>query len=165
MKVDFVVFLIKSPAMSAAASAAPESDTIPALAIELRTFVAQLRRRLRQEASVSDWTEPQRTALLLLERQDGATVTELAQSEGVRSQSMGAIVASLMEANWIKGTPDPADGRRTLLSITPETRKLLRQVRAAREDWLQRSISSRYSASEQRQLAAAMRLLQRLLAD
>jgi DNA-binding MarR family transcriptional regulator len=92
-------------------------------------------------------------------------VTELAQAEGVRSQSMGATVASLMEAGWVKGAPDPADGRRTLLSITAQTRKVFRQVRAAREDWLQRTISARYSAAEQKQLASAVRLLQRLLED
>lgn len=140
-----------------------ETDTAHALAVELRMLAGQLRRRLRQEASLADWTESQRAVLLRLERQDGATVTELAQAEGVRSQSMGATVSSLMEAGWIKGAPDPVDGRRTLLSITPQTRKVFRQVRAAREDWLQRTISARYSAAEQKQLASAVRLLQRLL--
>jgi DNA-binding MarR family transcriptional regulator len=145
--------------------AAPESDTAHALAVELRMLASQLRRRLRQEASVAEWTEPQRAVLLRLERQDGATVTELAGAEGVRSQSMGATVASLIEAGYIQGAPDPADGRRTLLSLTPQTRRLLRQVRAAREDWLQRTIAARYSAAEQKQLAGAVRLLQRLLED
>ena len=117
----------------------PEADTTHALAVELRMVASQLRRRLRQEASAADWTESQRAVLLRLERQDGATVTELAQAEGVRSQSMGATVASLMDTGYIKGAPDPADGRRTLLSLPSQTRKVLRQVRAAREDWLQRS--------------------------
>ncbi|SCK23796.1 DNA-binding transcriptional regulator, MarR family [Variovorax sp. HW608] len=148
-----------------AALADPATDTAHALAVELRMLASQLRRRLRQEASVADWTESQRAVLLRLERQDAATVTELAQAEGVRSQSMGATVASLMEAGWVKGAPDPADGRRTLLSITAQTRKVFRQVRAAREDWLQRTISARYSAAEQKQLAGAVRLLQRLLED
>ncbi|SEB20410.1 MarR family winged helix-turn-helix transcriptional regulator [Variovorax sp. YR216] len=143
--------------------ASHETDTAHALAVELRMLAGQLRRRLRQEASVADWTESQRAVLLRLERQDGATVTELAQAEGVRSQSMGATVSALMEAGWIKGAPDPVDGRRTLLSITPQTRKMFRQVRAAREDWLQRTISARYSAAEQKQIASAVRLLQRLL--
>lgn len=145
------------------ALADPATDTAHALAVELRMLASQLRRLLRQEASVADWTESQRAVLLRLERQDGATVTELAQAEGVRSQSMGATVAALMEAGWVKGVPDPADGRRTLLSITAQTRKVFRQVRAAREDWLQRTISARYSAAEQKQLAGAVRLLQRLL--
>jgi hypothetical protein len=42
---------------------------------------------------------------------------------------------------------------------------LLHQVRAAREDWLQRAIAARYSAAEQKQLAGAVRLLHRLLED
>jgi DNA-binding MarR family transcriptional regulator len=140
-----------------------ESDTTHALAVALRMLASQLRRRLRQEASGADWTESQRAVLLRLERQDGATVTELALAEGVRSQSMGATVASLIEAGHIKGAPDPADGRRTLLSLTPHTRKVFRQVRAAREDWLQHAMEERYSPAERKHLAGAVRLLQRLL--
>lgn len=142
---------------------APETEGAHALAVELRMLASQLRRRLRQEASAAEWTESQRSVLLRLERHDGATVTELASAEGVRSQSMGATVASLIETGYVKGAPDPADGRRTLLSITPQTRKVLRQVRAAREDWLQHAIEARYSATEQRQLAGAVKLLKRLL--
>ena len=141
----------------------PQSDTTHALAVEFRILAAQLPRRLRQEASAADWTESQRAVLLRLERQEAATVTELAQSEGVRSQSMGAPVARLIEAAYVKGAPDPADGRRTLLSLTPQARKVFRQVRAAREDWLQRAITTRYTAAEQKQLAQAVKLLARLL--
>jgi DNA-binding MarR family transcriptional regulator len=141
----------------------PAIDAAHALAVDLRMLASRLRRRLRQEASVADWTESQRAVLLRLERLEVATVTELALAEGVRSQSMGATVATLIEAGYVKGTPDPADGRRTLLSLTPQARKLFRQVRAAREDWLQRAISAHYSPAEQKQLTAAVRLLQRLL--
>jgi DNA-binding MarR family transcriptional regulator len=153
----------KEPVRMVAQLAVPESDTAHALAVELRMLASQLRRRLRQEASVADWTESQRAVLLRLERHDGATVTELAVAEGVRSQSMGATVASLIEAGYVKGAPDPADGRRTLLSLTPHTRKVFLQVRAAREDWLQRAIAARYSPAEVKQLAGAVQLLQRLL--
>ena len=143
--------------------AEPAADNAHALAVELRMLAAQLRRRLRQEASGADWTESQRAVLLRLERHDGATVTELALAEGVRSQSMGATVATLIDGGYIKGAPDPADGRRTLLSLTPQARKVFRQVRAAREDWLQHAIEARYSKAEQKQLAGAVQLLQRLL--
>jgi len=134
-----------------------------ALAVDLRMLASQLRRRLRQEASAADWTESQRNVLMRLERQDGATVTELATAEGVRSQSMGATVAALVEAGYVEGRADPADGRRTLLSLTALSRQLIRQVRAAREDWLQHTIEARYSPAEQKQLAGAVQLLQRLL--
>lgn len=146
-----------------ASLAEPEIDAAHALAVELRMLASQLRRRLRQEASAADWTESQRAVLLRLERHDGATVTELALAEGVRSQSMGATVATLIDAGYVKGEADPADGRRTLLSLTPQARKVFRQVRAAREDWLAHAVTERYTAAEQKQLAAAVRLLQRLL--
>lgn len=135
----------------------------PAPTCRVPRSLSRLRRRLRQEASMADWTESQRSVLLRLERQQSATVTELALAEGVRSQSMGATVASLIEAGYVKGAPDPEDGRRTLLALTPMARKVFRQVRAAREDWLQRAIAARYSQPEQKQLRNAVRLLQRLL--
>ena len=143
--------------------ASPDTDPAHAGGGVLRRLAPKLPPRLRQEASAAEWTESQRSVLLRLERHDGATVTELALAEGVRSQSMGATVASLIDTGYVKGSPDPADGRRTLLSITPQTRKVLRQVRAAREDWLQHAIEARYSAAEQKQLAAAVKLLKRLL--
>jgi len=158
-KLSFVVIL----SIMSTQLAESELEFAHALAVEVRMLSSQLRRRLRQEATVADWTEPQRAVLLRLERHDGATVTELALAEGVRSQSMGATVSSLIEAGYVKGTPDPADGRRTLLSLTAQTRKVFRQVRAAREDWLQRAIAARYTQAEQKQLASAVRLLQRLL--
>lgn len=46
------------------ALADPATDTAHALAVELRMLASQLRRRLRQEASVADWTESQRAVLL-----------------------------------------------------------------------------------------------------
>lgn len=140
-----------------------DAETTHTVAVELRLVASQLRRRLRQQASAADWTESQRAVLLRLERHDRATVTELALAEGVRSQSMGATVASLIEAGYVEGAPDPADGRRTLLSLTPHARKVFRQVRAAREDWLQHAIAARFSPSELKQLQGAVRLLQRLL--
>jgi len=143
--------------------AEPVTEAAHALAVDLRMLSAQLRRRLRQEAFAADWTESQRSVLLRLERQEAATVTELALAEGVRSQSMGATVAALIESGYIRAEPDPADGRRTLLSLSSQARKVFKQVRTAREDWLQGAISSRYSASEQKQLRAAVQLLQRLL--
>lgn len=132
------------------------------VAMDLRIVTGRLIRRLREQASPGDYTAAQKSVLLRLERDGAATVTELARSEGVRSQSMGATVASLEAAGLVAGTADPGDGRRTLLSLTPRCVKLLKTTRAAKDDWLFRTIDARFSVDETKKLAAAVVLLQRL---
>jgi DNA-binding MarR family transcriptional regulator len=144
-------------------NSASDHASAQALAVELRVLLSRLRRRLREEASAGDLSESQRSVLLRLERHEPSSVTELAVALGVRSQSMGATVAALVEAGFVKGEPDPADGRRTILSLTPAARKTFKAVRTAREDWLLHAIEANYTPAEQRQLATGVALLQRLV--
>lgn len=133
-----------------------------ALAADLRVTLGKLIRRLREQASPGDMTLSQKSVLTRLERDGPATVTALALAEGVRQQSMGATVAALEAAGWVAGTPDPDDGRRTILSLTPALRGWVRVGRAAREDWLARAITNTFEPEEQEALAAAALLLKRL---
>jgi DNA-binding MarR family transcriptional regulator len=64
----------------------------------------------------------------------------------------------------VSGAPDPNDGRQTILSLTDACRKWIREGRAAREDWLFRTIQARLSLEEQEKLIAAIELLNRLVA-
>jgi len=133
------------------------------LAAELRVISGQLKRRLRQQAHFNDLTSSQLAALTRLERDGAATITVLARAESMRPQSMGANIATLEAAGLVNGSPDPADGRQTLWSITPACRKRIKEARAAREDWLFRAIQNELSPAEQTRLAAAMGLLKRLV--
>ena len=132
------------------------------LATDLRVIVGKLIRRLREEVRVGDLSWSQMTLLARLERNGPSTLTTLAKAEGVRSQSMGETVAALRAQGLIDGTPDPDDGRQTLLSVTETCRDLIRANRAAREDWLFQGLQSHFTATEQDQLAAAVTLLKRL---
>jgi len=134
-----------------------------ALATEIHAISGKLKRRLREQASAGDLTQSQLSVLGHLDRNGPTTVTALAKLEGVRSQSMGATVAALEAAGMVKGSPDPNDGRQTILSLTPACVALIKNGRAARTDWLLKTIESRLSAREQEQLAAAMKLLNRLV--
>lgn len=135
------------------------------LAAELHELNGRLKRRLREQASAGDLTPSQAAVLRHLSHSGPATVTALAQMEGVRSQSMGATVAVLENLGMVKGSPDPKDGRQTILSLTPACRELFRTGRAARQDWLMRAIQTKLTADEQAQLAFALRLLGRLVDD
>ena len=135
------------------------------LAAEVRTVCGKLKRRLREHGGRSDLTPSQISVLLLLEKGGSATVSNLARAEGMRPQSMGAVVTSLQEAGLVSGAPDPSDGRQTLMSLTPKCLKWIEEGRAARQDWLTATISLKLSAHEQERLQAALELLTRLVED
>ncbi|WP_042259624.1 MarR family winged helix-turn-helix transcriptional regulator [Paraburkholderia heleia] len=143
----------------------PAPDLAASLAGDLRALVGQLRRRFREQAMLGDFTPSQMAVLQRLEREGPSTVSNLARAEGMRPQSMGTLIAPLEAAGHISGKPDPNDGRQTLWSLTDTFREWLKEGRAARQDWLSRRIEARLSGAEQQQLAAAVELLKRLVAD
>jgi DNA-binding MarR family transcriptional regulator len=134
-----------------------------ALAMEIHAITGKLKRRLREQASAGDLTQSQSSVLGHLDRQGPTTVTALARLEGVRSQSMGATVSALEAAGMVKGSPDPNDGRQTMLSLTPACVALIKNGRAARTDWLLKNVERKLTRQEQDQLAAAIKLLNRLV--
>ncbi|HEY0295316.1 MAG TPA: MarR family transcriptional regulator [Bordetella sp.] len=144
-------------------SADPASATAAALAAELRIVIGALNRRLREQADASDLTSAQKSVLLRLERDGPATGSALARAEAMRPQSMGAIITALETAGYVAGAPDPADGRQTIISLTDHFRDWVRAARAARQDWLIRTLQARLTAQEQHQVAGALELLKRLL--
>jgi DNA-binding MarR family transcriptional regulator len=136
-----------------------------ALAQELRALFGKLKRRLREQAHVGDLTPSQVSVLLRLEKDGPATASSLARAEGMRPQSIGPVIAALEAAGLVSGDPDPSDGRQTILSLTDAFRKLAQEGRAARQDWLCRTIRTRFSAQEQQDLTTAVELLKRLVDD
>jgi len=142
----------------------PDTARLSVLATELRVVSGKLQRKLREQAHLGDLTWSQVSVLGRLEREGPATVTSLARGEGMRPQSMGANVAALEAAGLVSGTPDPTDGRQTILSLTAACRELLRAGRAAREDWLYRAIRTKLAPDQQAELESAVELLKRLLA-
>ncbi len=111
----------------------------------------------------SDLTPSQISVVLRLEKDGPATVSSLARAEGMRPQSMSAVVMPLEESGLVRGAPDPDDGRQTLMSLTHKCVKLLHEGRTARQDWLTTRISEKLSAQEQAKLQTALELLSRLV--
>jgi DNA-binding MarR family transcriptional regulator len=146
-------------------SPVPESETASDLAAQIRTILSRLKRRLRERGERGDLTPSQISVLLRLEKDGAATVSGLARAEGVRPQSMSSIVTSLQEAGLVSGISDPNDGRKTLMSLSKKCEKLLKEGRAARQDWLTAIILQKLSAHEQQQLSTTLELLSRLTED
>jgi DNA-binding MarR family transcriptional regulator len=146
-------------------TAGPAAARTCTLAEDLRLLIGKLKRRLREQGQREDLPPSQVAVLLRLEKDGPATVSGLARSEGMRPQSMSAAVAALEAAGLVRGAPDPGDGRQTIMSLTETCRERLRTGRAARQDWLSRTIGAKLSPREQQELAAAVKLLKRLVED
>jgi DNA-binding MarR family transcriptional regulator len=137
----------------------PDPDQI---AQELRVVIGVLRRRLRATDADGDLTMPESAALARLDRGGPATAAALAKAEQMSPQSMGATLGRLENRGLVAREPDPDDGRRIVLSITPAGVETMRGRRSARAAQLARALESEFSGPELRALAAAAELLRRL---
>jgi DNA-binding MarR family transcriptional regulator len=129
------------------------------LASELRVVLGQLVRRLRAEHRFS---LSQGAVLGRLDREGTLSIGDIATAERVRPQSMTQTVSDLESEGLVERHADPADGRRTLLALTDEGRRILAEDRRQREGWLAGTISEDLSAAEQQVLMRALALLRRL---
>jgi DNA-binding MarR family transcriptional regulator len=129
------------------------------LASELRLVLGHLVRRLRAEHGFS---LSQSAVLGRLDREGTRSIGDLASAERVRPQSMAQTVADLEADGLIARSPDPADGRRTLVALTEQGLATLEADRRQREGWLARAIAEDLSPAEQELLARATDLLRRL---
>ena len=132
------------------------------IAAALRVSVGMLLRRLRQVRPDDELSLPESSALARLDRIGPATPGALAKVEQISPQSMGATLAALEARGLIERHPDPADGRRVVLSVTEAGLQLLRNKRGARTEQLAQALSAGFTIAELRQLAAAAPLLERL---
>lgn len=135
------------------------------VAKELRTTLGPLKRKLRQQGGRHDLTSSQIAVVLRLEQDGPATVSSLARAEGMRPQSMSAVVAALEEIGFVAGAADPNDGRKMLMSLTKSCRKMIEDGRTARQDWLAQTIQRKLSLQEQKKVSSVLHLLARLAED
>jgi DNA-binding MarR family transcriptional regulator len=136
------------------------TKTDPALvASELRAVLGGLVRRLRAEHR---FPLSHGTVLGRLDREGAQSVSDLAQAERVRPQSMAQTVGDLEAEGLVVRRPDPNDRRRAPLELTGEGRVVLEADRRRREGWLASAIAEQLSPDEQAVLRNAVELLRRL---
>jgi DNA-binding MarR family transcriptional regulator len=75
---------------------------------------------------------------------------------------MAQNVSELETDGLISRRPDPSDGRRALLELTDEGRRILKADRQQREGWLIQAMAESFSEQERQALAQAVPLLARL---
>ncbi|BCO48994.1 MarR family winged helix-turn-helix transcriptional regulator [Mycobacterium intracellulare] len=137
------------------------SDSAAAAARDIRVVFSRLRRRLK-DIAVDGLTPSQTAVLTRLWKEGPSSASALAGAEQVRPQSMATILAGLRQRGLIERSPDPNDGRRQVVSLTPAGRKRAEGDRRAREEWLARTIQERYTEAERRVIVDALSLLERL---
>jgi DNA-binding MarR family transcriptional regulator len=145
--------------------AAASSEIAGSLAAELRTVHRALKARVREHGGSKDLSPSQISVLVRLERDGATTMSSLARAEGMRPQSMTEVTAPLLESGLLRRSPDPDDGRQTLISLTPKCVKWIQKGRAASHDWLTTTISQKLSIEEQETLLDSLGLLRRLVEE
>ena len=129
------------------------------LASRLRLALGHIVRRMRAEHR---FPFTQGSVLGRLDREGRKSIGDLAALERVRPQSMTQTIADLESDGLIERCPDPSDGRRTLVELTERGLNTLDEDRRHREGWLARTLSDDLTPREQRLLAEALPLLERL---
>ncbi len=133
------------------------------LAVRLRLAITRTSRRLRQEAGAG--LSPTLTAALAtVDRHGPLTPSELAKRERVQRPTATRLVARLEELGLLQRAADPLDRRSSLLSVTPEGRALLKQMRERKTAFLAHRIEG-LDSEERATLDRAAAILERLLED
>jgi DNA-binding MarR family transcriptional regulator len=140
--------------------AMPTQATTSALAHELRETIGRLLRRLRAEPG--ELPVGQIAVLSRLDREGPASISDLAAADRMRPQSMAQTVHDLESTGLVSRRPDPADGRRSFVELTPLGLETLNAMRAHREDWLTQVLDSELDAEQRELLRRAVELLGRV---
>jgi DNA-binding MarR family transcriptional regulator len=141
------------------------TDTTLEAAARLRMAIVRTARRLRQEGAAGggmDLTPTSASALATIERHGPLTPSELADIERVRRPTATRVLRVLLEAGLVDRTPDPADGRSSLVSINAAGRERLRRLRGRKNAYLARRMRD-LPDSDLRTLERAAEILEGIL--
>lgn len=147
--------------------ALPANTTLAESAARLRLAIVRTARRLRQEAAGAggaELTPTSAAALASVERHGPLTPSELAEIERIKRPTATRTLRVLLEAGLVDRTPDPADGRSSLVSINATGRERLRRLRSRKNAYLARRMRN-LSAADLETLERAAQILERILEE
>src|SRR5918911_1174378 len=130
----------------------------PPLTAELATVLGRIGRGLRYHTRAAretlDITHSEGELLRQVDRRPGLRVADAAAELGIASNSVSTLVKQLTRAGLLERTADPHDGRAACLRLTPLAEAWVTQVGNAREQTIQRALST-LSEEDRRQLEEA----------
>lgn len=141
-------------------------DTSPTdTASQLRSAIVRTARALRQDAASETGLGASATAALAtINRSGPLTPSELADIERVKRPSVTRTLACLEREGLIERTPDPADGRSSLVTVSAAGRERLARLRRRKSAYLARRLR-KLDPEEVATLARAAELLERMRED
>jgi DNA-binding MarR family transcriptional regulator len=140
--------------------------TLTGSAARLRMAIVRTARRLRQEAAseATDLTPTSTAALATIDRHGPLMPSELAEIERVKRPTVTRTLGCLDRAGLIERTPDPADGRSSLVSVNSAGRERLRRLRGRKNAYLARRMRD-LPNSDVATLERAAEILEGILED
>jgi DNA-binding MarR family transcriptional regulator len=133
-------------------------------AAQLRMGIVRTARRLRQEAAAeaTGLTPTSLSALATIDRHGPLTPSELAKLERVQRPTVTRTLGCLEREGLLARTPDPADGRSSLVSVNATGRERLRRLRGRKNAYLAKRMRE-MSAEDVATLERAAAILEGML--
>ena len=132
------------------------------LTSDLRIACMVIARRVRFESTSE--VAPHQYSVLLRLKDRPRTLREVADIERVSAPSMSRTVSSLVELGLVEKADDPDDGRQVILSLTRAGRRVIRETRRRRDQWLAVRLE-KLDDDEQALLRDATALLEKVAAE
>lgn len=126
----------------------------------LRVAVLRIYRALRIRAN-HHVTPSQGSALARIEKSESVRLGVLAQLEGISAASMSKIVDSLVVSGYVERTPDPLDGRASVVRLTSGGREMIHAIRAANTEALEVALGT-LSENERSLLRRSLPVLEKV---
>jgi DNA-binding MarR family transcriptional regulator len=141
---------------------AEESHAWRALAKTLVRLPAALDAQLRRDAGISHF---EFGVLALLSEAPGRTLrmSELAMGAGSSLPRLSQVVARLEQRGWVRRTPDPADGRYTLATLTGQGQAKVTQAAPGHVQEVRRLVFDPLTKAQSRQLREIGRRITRAI--
>lgn len=79
-------------------------------------------------------TASQSEALYYISQKEGLSQSQLRNSLGISAASLSVLIDSLTAKKFVERHPDPKDPRRTMLYLTPASKKFVGEVAAIKQD-------------------------------
>lgn len=144
-------------------AAAGDHPDLSSAASQLRIATFRLARRMRTQRAVDSMSDGQFAVLAALRVHGAHTLGELAERERVSAPSMNRTVNCLQESGYIARASDERDGRKVVISLTPEGEAVVEETARRRDAWVEASLAE-LTPAERETIAAAAEIMQRMVA-
>ncbi|WP_446666582.1 MarR family winged helix-turn-helix transcriptional regulator [Flexivirga sp. B27] len=134
------------------------ADSVGELAGGLRTVVNRLAYALRTPVARDGITPTRLAGLMVLKKHGPLRPSGLAERLDITAASASRLIDILLDGGWAQRAPDPADGRASLLSLSPQGAATLEKLRREGTGELATGIEE-LTADDRAALAAALPVL------